>query len=97
MRTNACTAASSSALQQPGRSCRVPVAAVPLARSSVVITTVNFFTDDGEVALRGIKRIGLPRKADGWDLNNRLHLARRTGAREPEMFGCVLLLHWFAG
>ena len=36
-------------------------------------------------------------KDDGWDLNNRLHLARRTGAREAEMFGGVLVLHWFAG
>ena len=68
-----------------------------LGRSSVVITTVNLFTDDGEVALRRVERIGLPRKADGWDLNNRLRLARRAGAREPEMFGGVLVLHWFAG
>jgi histidinol phosphatase-like PHP family hydrolase len=73
------------------------MAAVPLARSSVVITTVNFFTDNGEVALRCIKRIGLPRIADGWDLNYRLHLACRTGAPEPEMFGGVLVLRRFAG
>ena len=73
------------------------MAAVPLARSSVVITTVNFFTDNGEVALRGIKRIGLPRKADGWDLNYRLHLACRMGAPEPEMFGGVFVLRRFAG
>ena len=66
----------------------------PLARSSVVITTVNLLTDNGEVALRGIQRIGLPRKADGWDLNFRLHLARRPGASEPEMFGGVLILRW---
>ena len=79
----------SSALQQPSRSCRVPAAAFPLARSSVVM--------DDEVALRGMKRIGLPRKADGWDLDYRLHLARRTGAREPEMFAGVLVLHCFAG
>jgi hypothetical protein len=87
----------SSALQQPSRSCRVPAAAFPLARSGVVITTVNFFPDDDEVALRGMKRIGLPRKADGWDLDYRLHLARPTGAREPEMFAGVLVLHCFAG
>jgi hypothetical protein len=67
------------------------------ARSQVVITPVNFFTYDREVGLRSIKRIGLPRKIDRWNLNFRLHLARRTGAREPEMLGSVLVLRGFAG
>src|ERR1700730_7594726 len=96
MRTKTCIAAQSLA-QQPGRSCRLPVAARPLTRSSVVITTVNLLTHYGEVALRGIKRIGLARKPEGGDLHFRLHLARRMGAHEPEMLRGFLVFHWFAG
>ena len=73
------------------------MAAAPHERSSIIITTVNLLTDDGEVGLRRIQRIGLPRKADGWDLNFHLHLASRAGARKPEMFGGVLVLDWFSG
>lgn len=35
----------------------------------IVVTTVDLLPDDGEVALRRVQWIGLPRKTDGRHLN----------------------------
>jgi hypothetical protein len=36
-----------------------------LAASTVIVTAVDFFSDDGKVSLRRVQRTGLPRKTDG--------------------------------
>jgi len=70
---------------------------VLLGYQAVVVATVDFFPDDGHVALRDIQRIGLPRKPDGRNLNFRLHLARRAGSSEAKMSAGVLVFRRFAG
>ena len=73
----------------------VTAAVVLTVHSTIVITPVNFFTDDRDVALGCIKWIGLPGKADGWDLDFRFHLASGASARKTKMFGGILVLRGF--
>jgi len=68
-------------------------------RSTVVVTAVNFLSDDGEVGLWGVQRIGLPGKPDRRHLDLCLELTRGSSANEPEVLGWVLISHrlarWF--
>jgi hypothetical protein len=63
----------------------------------VVVTAVDFVADDGDVAFRCVEWIGLPREADGRDIDLRFHLARCTKACETEMLGGVFVLRGLAG
>ena len=65
--------------------------------SIVVVTTVDLFSDNGEVALRRVEWIGLPRKTDGWHLNFCFHLARGASACKSEVPGGILILQPFSG
>lgn len=65
-------------------------------RSTIVVTTVNFVSDDGEVGLGGVQRIRFPGKPDGRHLDVCLELTRGPSANEPEVFGWVLISHRLA-
>ena len=65
--------------------------------STVVVTAVDFFSDDRDVSLRRIKRIGLPGEPDRRHVNLSLELACGTSPDEPEMPGRVIVLHGLTG
>ena len=65
--------------------------------STVVVTAVDFFSDDRDVSLRRIKRIGLPGETDRRHLNLSFQLACGTRPDEPEMPGRVIVLHGLTG
>lgn len=66
---------------------------VPGHVSSIVVATVDLFPDHGNVSLRRVKLVGLPRKPEGWDLHLRLQLTCSLGASKPEVLGRVVILH----
>jgi len=59
----------------------------------VVVTPVDLFPHNREVALRRTQRIGLPRKSDGRHFHVRLQLARGSSPSEPKVLGRVFILH----
>ena len=77
------------------RAQRFSISTSSVGPSAVVIPAIDLVTDDREIAPRRIQWIGLPRKTNGWHLNRGLHLARRSGSSESEMFAGVLILHGF--